>query len=322
MKSNKSVGVVTHTHTHTHTHTNRKEKGITLIALIITVILLLILAGVAINFALGENGILRSAEYAVDKYQNTQKDEEDKLSYYEKLINETTRENSINIYEDLDVIISDISSVGCDILVNNSFDDAVYIYILDNKIQYYGNKNEKYTIDTLDGNKDYEITVYVVENNKKIHKYEKYIKTKDRIYLLDNGKPTELAGSFSVQGYVGSNHGGTLIPQDNFLRLNLPNNKVAVFCREDNILDFSKYKKIYVQLQESGSYYSHVFISTMSNYNNIDNRTGNLGVGTDELYKGNYFIKLDINDISDLGYLYIRQTWSGYADIYNIWFEE
>ena len=36
----------------THTHTNRKEKGITLIALIITVILLLILAGVAINFAL------------------------------------------------------------------------------------------------------------------------------------------------------------------------------------------------------------------------------------------------------------------------------
>ena len=38
---------------HTHTHTNKYiDKGITLIALIITVILLLILAGVAINFAL------------------------------------------------------------------------------------------------------------------------------------------------------------------------------------------------------------------------------------------------------------------------------
>ncbi len=52
MRNEKSLEAVTHTHTHTHTHTNRKEKGITLIALIITVIILLILAGVAINFAL------------------------------------------------------------------------------------------------------------------------------------------------------------------------------------------------------------------------------------------------------------------------------
>ncbi len=50
MKNVKIVEAVTHTHT--HTHTNRKEEGITLIALIITVIILLILAGVAINFAL------------------------------------------------------------------------------------------------------------------------------------------------------------------------------------------------------------------------------------------------------------------------------
>ena len=35
----------------------RNNKGITLIALIITVIVMLILAGVAINLTIGENGI-------------------------------------------------------------------------------------------------------------------------------------------------------------------------------------------------------------------------------------------------------------------------
>ena len=76
MKKGKILEAVTHTHTHTH----RKEKGITLIALIITVILLLILVGVAINFALGENGILRGAEYAVDKYQNKAEQEQNELA--------------------------------------------------------------------------------------------------------------------------------------------------------------------------------------------------------------------------------------------------
>ena len=44
------------------------NTGITLIALIITIIILLILAGVAIHFTLGENGILRNAETAGKKY--------------------------------------------------------------------------------------------------------------------------------------------------------------------------------------------------------------------------------------------------------------
>ena len=42
----------------------QKQKGITLIALVITIIVLIILAGVAINLTLGENGILRRAEDA------------------------------------------------------------------------------------------------------------------------------------------------------------------------------------------------------------------------------------------------------------------
>lgn len=46
----------------------RKEKGITLIALVVTIIILIILAGVVLNFVLGNNGILNRAEESKTKY--------------------------------------------------------------------------------------------------------------------------------------------------------------------------------------------------------------------------------------------------------------
>lgn len=52
------------------------NKGITLISLIVTIIIMLILAGVAINFAIGENGIFKLAENAGEKYENVSKKEE------------------------------------------------------------------------------------------------------------------------------------------------------------------------------------------------------------------------------------------------------
>ena len=42
----------------------RKQRGITLISLVITIVVLIILAGVAINMTLGENGIFRKAQEA------------------------------------------------------------------------------------------------------------------------------------------------------------------------------------------------------------------------------------------------------------------
>ena len=42
---------------------NRKEKrGITLLALVITIIILLLLAAIAIQMAIGENGLIQKAE--------------------------------------------------------------------------------------------------------------------------------------------------------------------------------------------------------------------------------------------------------------------
>ena len=40
----------------------RNERGITLIALVVTIVVLLILAGVTITYALGDNGIFGTAK--------------------------------------------------------------------------------------------------------------------------------------------------------------------------------------------------------------------------------------------------------------------
>ncbi len=62
------------------------NNGITLISLVITIILLIILAGVAINLSIGENGLFNKAKYAKEKYLNAQVDEEKQLNeLYEEL---------------------------------------------------------------------------------------------------------------------------------------------------------------------------------------------------------------------------------------------
>ena len=53
-----------------------QSRGITLIALIITIIILLILAGVAINMVLGQNGLLNNSKEATQKYKKSQENEE------------------------------------------------------------------------------------------------------------------------------------------------------------------------------------------------------------------------------------------------------
>ena len=48
--------------------TIKREKGITLVALVITIIIIIILATVTLNFAFGDNGLIKRAEDARDYY--------------------------------------------------------------------------------------------------------------------------------------------------------------------------------------------------------------------------------------------------------------
>ena len=75
-----------------------KEKGVTLIALVITIIVLIILAGVAINALVGENGIITQAQKAKDDTEQGKRDEESGLLSLEEQINQALGE-SFNIQE-------------------------------------------------------------------------------------------------------------------------------------------------------------------------------------------------------------------------------
>ena len=61
----------------------KKEKGITLVALVITIIVLLILAGVTISSALGQNGLFQRAKLAGEKYKESEEKESEDLSTFE-----------------------------------------------------------------------------------------------------------------------------------------------------------------------------------------------------------------------------------------------
>ncbi len=73
----------------------KEKKGITLIALVITIIVLLILAGVTIVALSGDNGILKRAADAKEQTEEAQKDEKNKLTNYEDLINNSTLDTAV-----------------------------------------------------------------------------------------------------------------------------------------------------------------------------------------------------------------------------------
>ena len=68
-----------------------KQKGITLIALVVTIIVLLILAGVAINLTVGENGIFNKAKFAKEKYTNEEYLEQEQLNEIYAYLNEDSK---------------------------------------------------------------------------------------------------------------------------------------------------------------------------------------------------------------------------------------
>jgi hypothetical protein len=81
--------------------------AITLITLVITIILLLILAGVAINLSLGDNGLFTTAKKAKEEYLNAQTSEEEGLNdLYSEMLVATGDDSKITIsVEDLNKLI-------------------------------------------------------------------------------------------------------------------------------------------------------------------------------------------------------------------------
>ena len=66
--------------------TFRQNKGITLITLVVTIIVLLILAGIALNLTIGENGIFSRAQVAASTWRNAEANEQNAMDKSSELI--------------------------------------------------------------------------------------------------------------------------------------------------------------------------------------------------------------------------------------------
>ena len=111
----------------------KNEKGVTLVTLVITIVVLIILAGIAINFAMGENGIFRKAEDSRHKY--TQEQIKEKISLkiddiqIEKQGNATLNDLDGLTLEGYDVTVGDIGR-----LITVTKGSETYIFWVDSNL--------------------------------------------------------------------------------------------------------------------------------------------------------------------------------------------
>lgn len=99
----------------------KKYTGITLISLVITIILLIILAGVAINLSLVENGILNKSLIAKDKTNIKNAEEIIKLAVLENQMaeNENGQEGYLENNQLVEKIINQLKSKGYNVEADN-----------------------------------------------------------------------------------------------------------------------------------------------------------------------------------------------------------
>ena len=81
--------------------TSKREKGITLIALIVTIIVLLILAGVTIDLAVSNQGIIKKAKTATSAYKDASEKEKESLALLENEIDKYIPKNDDSKVDDV-----------------------------------------------------------------------------------------------------------------------------------------------------------------------------------------------------------------------------
>lgn len=146
----------------------KQAKGITLIALVVTIIVLLILAGVALNLTIGQNGVFQRAEQAANTWRNAEANEQLALQEGADLIGQYINGGSGNeddagskepiidletdtvYYADLTgdgtvdgVIYADLAVGGSGVWNNNPWSN--YSYEAETGLKEYCIINEEYT---------------------------------------------------------------------------------------------------------------------------------------------------------------------------------
>ncbi len=150
-----------------------ENKGITLIALVITIVIMLILAGITLGSALGENGLFTRAKEVVEKYKIAQEKEQEDLEQLEKYLGGAVGKD--NPYIEISHEPKEWTNKSVKVKIKNKKEEL--------KLQYSENdgrdwkdyideieitENKKIYARLIDGEKVKEEEVYAINNIDKI----------------------------------------------------------------------------------------------------------------------------------------------------------
>ena len=83
------------------TKVKQSNKGITLIALVVTIVVLLILAGITITAAIGDNGLINKAKIAAEKTNQTVQNDITAMEEYNQQLQDLIEEMERSSIEEL-----------------------------------------------------------------------------------------------------------------------------------------------------------------------------------------------------------------------------
>jgi len=241
----------------------KNTKGITLISLVITIIILIILAGVGINFAIGEKGIIKRAQEGEKSYTNATDYEryqlENLTQEMEDIINgginsgTTSGENTVQ-RKDFTITTPYIGTSSVTVKVNT---DTIqgnvkkYIYVVGEEV--VNTTDTEVTIENLSADSNIDITVIAVTDTNKQLINTSTIKTEPRTYLYNNGDQcTQITGGWKAEAESSEQGGNVTLVVPN-LTFNQDNMQAYVSSSSDtqggvvrmnNNIDYSLYKKI------------------------------------------------------------------------------
>ena len=189
----------------------KEVKGITLIALVVTIIVLLILAGVALNLTIGQNGIFSRAQNAVETYDEASDIEKINLAIAAAQI---ANNGSTAIKEDIEIVLLED---GIKSIVVDNEDGTRNIIFINSKKIYKVNTDGSIE----DTNSDFD-SIYAAPNSQDEARNEgvigigtdgqpvdmdlwEYTLLEDRTYILNDNETAENSGylgSFSDNGEI------------------------------------------------------------------------------------------------------------------------
>lgn len=175
----------------------KEKKGITLVALVITIVILIILATIAIQFAFGNNGLIKRASDAKEFYANDIEYTDKSLTNTESYINDLLNNNNNEIDITINVTGEDASVIADGTIIKEVKFENVPI---PNGFYYAGgDKNTGIVIsdiegDDLDNSKSGNQFVWIpVQVNQNI---EIEVKSKEKLQkVFINGKEEQVEGN-------------------------------------------------------------------------------------------------------------------------------